>query len=1011
MSRRVAFHLAATTLSTPHSILAQYSIPAGPPPYSLAKNVKLYLTAHLSAPNTSCIRKPSVIYSDEISRAVEKLQKKCIIKFTEANMHIICNNEANEGGIQVYSQIKVDSLFTDYRIQSNANNEITMALASEALLGALRSAGASSQSSFESDEVVMKLAKKNDQALLSFEINGMSRIGHRQRVTHDLKIEVLKPADVAKLTEPLCPTPDLHILLPKLQSLRTIVERLKPLSDVMSIQANNNKRLVLSVESEVVKVQTEWTDCENPTSNVEPEEDPDEEAETKDPTTMYSVTVSTRSFLKFLNSHVVSTTTIACLCAHHCVILYVYIGDVADAGGVLTFYIPASSIQVDGKGEGLHKLDPNATRLTTFLKAEMFDSTPNNARGFLTLAFPDDSLPISVSNAVELLLKQGTLAKDDKGKHVWTAGIGGLESGQPTNGKHPEEHLRDFLNLIGTALLGSSTSHKPRRWSAVSRTVPLPGGPANHKPDLVLTSELEDRDISWENIHTTLRLNYTDTSRLCGENAAQLSSDAFMAFSSRNTRRLYLGISICGMMVRIYVFDHSGRVSSEPFNLHDDPESLVHLLIGLLMYPTNLFGLDAAFTWRGEHFLVKIKGAVYSLLECVFRSKTIRGRGTTCWRAVRDDDRDGLEYAIKDMWTDTSRTPQADLLEILKGVEGITTLVAAEMLNHEDGQDATSYSCKNVDMNKTKSKSKEHIIETRQQWILVKSPLGQPIPSFSSKKELLSALVDIVQAHKDMLTKGVLHCDISLDNALIYTPANTKTSHDPTVTEEPKILPTSRLKKGLLIDVDYSILLSRGSDNRKIAIGHHIGALPFMAVEILRGDTTSHDAHHGLESLFYMLMWICVFYRGPKDSPRLRRVDEDTANWTGVSDIPMLPLAIGNSKMATFMHAKRFDKYIKANIASYFNNLIPCLQELRSIIFNDESPATHDDMIKILKRHRDALPEVDEWVDDEKPTTRKKRGRNTRPFRPPIKRIHIHQRSQRTCSLSNTEEVRSRHQH
>ena len=29
------------------------------------------------------------------------------------------------------------------------------------------------------------------------------------------------------------------------------------------------------------------------------------------------------------------------ICQGHCVILYVYIGDVADAGGVLTFYIPA----------------------------------------------------------------------------------------------------------------------------------------------------------------------------------------------------------------------------------------------------------------------------------------------------------------------------------------------------------------------------------------------------------------------------------------------------------------------------------------------------------------------------------------------------------------------------------------------------------------------------------------------------------------------------------------------
>lgn len=28
------------------------------------------------------------------------------------------------------------------------------------------------------------------------------------------------------------------------------------------------------------------------------------------------------------------------ICQNHCAILYVYIGDVADAGGVLTFYIP-----------------------------------------------------------------------------------------------------------------------------------------------------------------------------------------------------------------------------------------------------------------------------------------------------------------------------------------------------------------------------------------------------------------------------------------------------------------------------------------------------------------------------------------------------------------------------------------------------------------------------------------------------------------------------------------------
>lgn len=167
----------------------------------------------------------------------------------------------------------------------------------------------------------MKLAKKNDQAVLSFEINGLTTVGRKVRVAHDVKIEILKPADVAKLTEPLCPEPDVschlpyryanrssisqtHILLPPLQKLRTIVERMRPMSDILSIRANNSGSLQISINTESVKVDTEWKNCKNPKMT---EEDP------PDPEHMFSVMVSIRSFLKFLNSHVVSTTTIACV--------------------------------------------------------------------------------------------------------------------------------------------------------------------------------------------------------------------------------------------------------------------------------------------------------------------------------------------------------------------------------------------------------------------------------------------------------------------------------------------------------------------------------------------------------------------------------------------------------------------------------------------------------------------------------------------------------------------------
>ena len=58
------------------------------------------------------------------------------------------------------------SLFSDYRIQSNANNEISMEIPTEPLCQALRSAQASA-------DVVVKLAKKNDRAVLTFDVQAV----------------------------------------------------------------------------------------------------------------------------------------------------------------------------------------------------------------------------------------------------------------------------------------------------------------------------------------------------------------------------------------------------------------------------------------------------------------------------------------------------------------------------------------------------------------------------------------------------------------------------------------------------------------------------------------------------------------------------------------------------------------------------------------------------------------------------------------------------------------------
>jgi HUS1 checkpoint protein len=58
-------------------------------------------------------------------------------------------------------------------------------------------------------------------------------------------------------------TPKVHIILPPLQKLRPIVERLRPMSDFLAVRANNSGKLQLSIRTDSVTVDTEWKNCKN----------------------------------------------------------------------------------------------------------------------------------------------------------------------------------------------------------------------------------------------------------------------------------------------------------------------------------------------------------------------------------------------------------------------------------------------------------------------------------------------------------------------------------------------------------------------------------------------------------------------------------------------------------------------------------------------------------------------------------------------------------------------------
>ncbi|BGO95559.1 hypothetical protein NBRC10512_007817 [Rhodotorula toruloides] len=279
--------------------------------------------------------------------SLSPLGKSATLKLTEETTHLICMPTGTKSDVQVWSQIANDSIFntSTMRVESNNNNEIYLQLSLDHLAKALRSASGATQ-------VTAKLAKrggnqgKGDGAypVLSLVIESSSRLGKRLEITQDVAVKVLKTDDLKELKEPLCPQPEVIVILPALQKLRTVTERLKTISSHVTISANNLGELRLRAEADEAKVETEWRGLKRPNGE-------SMTAEVDDPAEFFSVTLDTKNLLRFLNTYAVATTTIACFCSNHCAIFYVYVGESKDKvqGGVLTFYVPA--VKIDGDDE------------------------------------------------------------------------------------------------------------------------------------------------------------------------------------------------------------------------------------------------------------------------------------------------------------------------------------------------------------------------------------------------------------------------------------------------------------------------------------------------------------------------------------------------------------------------------------------------------------------------------------------------------------------------------------
>lgn len=140
------------------------------------------------------------------------------------------------------------------------------------------------------------------------------------------------------------------------------------------------------------------------------------------------------------------------------------------------------------------------------------------------------------------------------------------------------------------------------------------------------------------------------------------------------------------------------------------------------------------------------------------------------------------------------------------------------------------------------------------------------------------------------------------------------------------------------------------------------GTPPFMAIEALLTpkNNFAHHPRHDLESILYVILYICTFTFGP--GPRNQRPDHATPDtlamkhWFATESISV----IGSLKVADMC---QYRLKIIPGFTGYWNDFVPFALELLDLCFppayNPACPnkLKHEQMLSILDRAYDAVKE------------------------------------------------------
>lgn len=244
-----------------------------------------------------------------VSNMIAKLAKICTLRIGPEKLNFILCDRLAGGAVSMWCELEQENFFSEFQMEgfSAENNVIYLELTSENLSRALKTAQNARTLKF-------KLTNKHFPCLtVSVELLSMS--GSSRIVTHDIPLNVIPRKLWKDLQQPLVPDAEVSIYLPVLKTLKSVVEKMKNISNHLTvfaililqvIEANLNGELNLKIETDLVCVTTHFKDLGNPSLAS------DDASRDRDPAEMAEVHVDIRKLLQFLIGQQVNPTRALC---------------------------------------------------------------------------------------------------------------------------------------------------------------------------------------------------------------------------------------------------------------------------------------------------------------------------------------------------------------------------------------------------------------------------------------------------------------------------------------------------------------------------------------------------------------------------------------------------------------------------------------------------------------------------------------------------------------------------